>query len=273
MKFLAAAVQMTSTGDRASNAARAAELVSEAADRGARLVGLPENWLLFRDSEDPPAEPEPLDDGPVARMRELCREKKITLVAGTVAQAAPDGRLFNTCPVIGPDGEIIALYRKIHLFDVDLPDGSEHKESKYISPGGEAVVAATPCGPVGLTVCYDLRFPELFRLLARRGARVIFTPAAFTLHTGKDHWLPLLRARAIENLAYIVAPAQFGRNTPNRQCYGKSLIADPWGTVLAIAADRECVAVAEIDFDAQDEFRRQIPSLTHIQDWIFRQKP
>jgi deaminated glutathione amidase len=268
MRYLAAVVQMTSTKDPNRNAERAIELVSEAAARGATLIGLPENWLYISDAGDPAPTTVDTESGPFASLRDLCREKKITLVAGTVPEAAEGGKLFNTCRVIGPDGGIVATYRKIHLFDVAIHGGEMHKESEHIAPGHEVVIADTACGPVGLAVCYDLRFPELFRALALRGARVIFLPAAFTLHTGKDHWVTLLRARAIENLVYIVAPAQFGRNTPKRQTYGKSLIADPWGNVIALAPERECVAAAEIDYDAQDVMRAQLPALEHVQKWI-----
>jgi deaminated glutathione amidase len=272
MKYLAAAVQMTSTDSRRRNAARAEKLVREAADRGAELIGLPENWLCMSDGGVPKPEPMHFESGPVARLRDLCRDLKITLVAGTVPVKAAGGKFFNTCPVVGPNGEISAIYRKIHLFDVDISDGAHHKESKYFASGGEAVVVETQFGPIGLTICYDLRFPELFRRLALSGTRVIFTPAAFTLHTGKDHWLPLLRARAIENLVYVVAPAQFGRNTERRQTYGKSLIADPWGTVIALAPDREGVAVAEINYEYQDSIRAQLPALTHVKGWLFGEK-
>lgn len=270
MSFLAAVVQMTSTKDVERNAAKALELVSKAADRGAKLVGLPENWPQIRDNDDPPPRILPMDEGPVADLRQLCAERRITLVAGTVPEPGPGGRIYNTCPVIGPDGGIIASYRKIHLFDIAINDGATHKESDVVEPGGEVVVAGTEMGPVGLTVCYDLRFPELYRRLALDGARIIFVPAAFTLHTGKDHWAPLLKARAIENLVYIAAPAQSGRLTRKRQCYGKSLIAEPWGNVLAVAPDREDIAVAEIDFDAQDRLRSQLPCLTHVRDWLVK---
>ncbi len=271
-KFMAAAVQMTSTDDVERNTARAIELIGEAADRGAVLIGLPEVWPCIRTGHNAPPEPMSLDDGPFARLRELCRDRKITLVAGTIPERGPGERVYNTCAVIGPAGGIIDKYRKIHLYDVDIPGGVTHMESKHVAPGDRAVVVQTEHCPVGLTVCYDLRFPELYRLLARRGARVIFTPAAFMLYTGKDHWVPLLRARAIENLAYIVAPGQFGNHNEKRASYGKSLIVDPWGNVLATAPDRESVAVAEIDLDAQDEIRRQLPALDHLQDWLFKEK-
>ncbi len=268
MSFLAAVVQMTSTKDMKRNTDKALELVDKAADRGAKLVGLPENWSRIRDNDDPPPDTLPLDDGPVALLRRLCRERKITLVAGTIPEPAPGGKVFNTCPVIGPGGEIVAKYKKIHLFDIEINAGATHKESNVVEPGDEVIVAETEVGPIGLTVCYDLRFPELFRRLTLKGARMIFVPAAFTLHTGKDHWVPLLKARAIENLVYIAAPAQCGRLTKKRQCYGKSLIAEPWGNVLAVVPDREDIALAEIDFDAQDKLRSQLPCLEHIRNWL-----
>jgi len=269
MKYLAASIQMTSMKDRGRNAERAAELVEEAAERGAVLAGLPENWLIFRDGGDPPPDHVGPDTPEMLRLRDICRNKKMTLVAGTVPEAAPNGKMYNTSYVIGADGEIVGKYRKIHLFDVSISGGESHKESDHVEPGNEAVVVETKCGPIGLSVCYDLRFPELFRLLSAKGARVIFLPAAFTLHTGKDHWVTLLRARAIENLLYVIAPGQFGRNTDRRQTFGKSLIADPWGNVIAMAPERECVVVAEIDYDAQDMIRKQLPALDHIRRSLF----
>jgi predicted amidohydrolase len=201
-------------------------------------------------------------------MMNLCAEKKITLVAGTVAEPGPDGKIFNTCPVVGPDGGILAAYRKIHLFDIFIADGADHQESKVVEPGDAVVTVDTPAGRLGLSVCYDLRFPELYRRMALDGARILFVPAAFTMHTGKDHWIPLLQARAIENLAYVAAPAQFGRHSDQRQSYGKSLIADPWGAVIARAPDRECFVIADIDFDAQDLCRKQMPCLEHARPWL-----
>jgi len=268
MKYLAAAVQMTSTGDTTGNLERAVGLIKEAASRGATLIGLPENWSMIRDESDEPPAPISFDEGPMGALRALCREKSVTLIAGTVPEAGPDGKVFNSCPVIGPDGEIISVYRKIHLFDVVIRGGEAHRESRHVAPGKDAVIADTSCGKIGLSVCYDLRFPELYRTLARRGARVLSVPAAFTLHTGKDHWVVLIKARAIENLAYVIAPAQIGANTPNRRTFGKSLISDPWGNILATAPDREGVAVAEIDFDFQDALRAQLPALGHIRTWL-----
>lgn len=269
MSFTIAVVQMTSTRSVSENVAKARALVTQAADRGAKIVGLPENWSYIRDNDDPVPEAHPLGEGPLAEMIDLCKSRKITLVAGTVAEPGPEGRIYNTSVVVSPEGEIIASYRKIHLFDIFIKDGANHQESKVVAPGEEVVVAHAPECAIGLTVCYDLRFPELFRHLALGKARIIFVPAAFTMHTGKDHWIPLLRARAIENLVYIAAPAQCGRHSQTRQSFGKSLIVDPWGMQLATAPDRECVITAEIDLDAQDEYRRSLPCLEHIQPWLF----
>jgi len=268
MSLTVAVVQMTSTKDVGRNVETALELIEKASSMGADLIGLPENWMQIRDNDDPVPEPCSLDGGPIGELREICRQRKLTLVAGTVAQPGPDNKIFNTCPVIGPDGEIIGVYRKIHLFDVFIKDGADHQESRIVEPGDETVILNTVLGKIGLSVCYDLRFPELYRQLALGGARIIFVPAAFTMYTGKDHWQTLLRARAIENLAFVAAPAQFGRHTDKRQSYGKSMIVDPWGTVLATAPDMECVVTAEIDFSAQDSIREKLPALEHIRPWL-----
>src|SRR4029453_1326313 len=188
----------------------------------------------------------------------------ITLLLGSLPEHVPgDARVRNTSVLLGPDGSTLACYRKIHLFDIDLP-GMEHlKEAKAVATGNEILLAATPLGPVGLTICYDMRFPELYRELVRRGARVLCVPSAFTERTGKAHWEVLLRAPAIENLAYVVAPAQVGTHAPGRASHGQALIADPWGAVVAQVPDGEGVAVAEIDFARQDRLRRELPALSH----------
>jgi predicted amidohydrolase len=160
-------------------------------------------------------------------------------------------------------GEIRGIYRKIHLFDVAIPDGATYRESSSVAPGHEAVMVHTPWGGLGMTVCYDLRFPELYRKLVADGARMLTVPAAFTLHTGRDHWHPLLKARAIENLCFVLAAAQYGRNTATRVTYGHACIIDPWGHVLAEVGDREGVALAELDFAQQDKLRRELPALQH----------
>ena len=163
----------------------------------------------------------------------------------------------------GPDGERVAVYRKMHLFDVDLPDGARYRESELVAPGPEPVVAETPFARVGMTVCYDLRFPELYRALAARGAEVLVVPAAFTLHTGKDHWEVLLRARAIENTSWLLAPAQVGRHSEKRTTYGNAMIVDPWGTVVARASDGPGLCLAELSPEVLARVRREIPSLGH----------
>jgi predicted amidohydrolase len=263
-RVLAAVVQMTSTTDVERNLAAAEALVTRAAERGARLVALPENFAFLRSEGQPVPEPQALDGPWVSRMSAVAARLGITLLAGTIPEAvAGDPRVRNTSVLVGPDGRAIAAYRKIHLFDIDLP-GMEHlKESRSVAPGEEIVVADTPVGRLGLSVCYDLRFPELYRELARRGARVLCVPAAFTERTGKAHWEVLLRARAIENLAYVLAPAQVGQHGGGRASHGQALIADPWGTLLAQVPDGEGVALAELDFERLERLRRELPALGH----------
>ena len=263
-RALAAVVQMTSTTDIERNLSSAEVLVREAARRGAAFVGLPENFAFLRSEGEPVPDAQPLDGPWVRRMAALARELEVTLLLGSLPERVPgESRVSNTSILLGPDGATLAVYRKIHLFDIDLP-GMEHlKESKAVLPGTELVVAATPIGPLGLSICYDLRFPELFRGLVRRGARVLAVPSAFTERTGKAHWEILLRARAIENLAYVLAPAQFGHHGGGRASHGQAMIVDPWGTVLAQVPDGEGVALAELDFSRQERLRRELPALGH----------
>ena len=203
----AAVVQMTSTADVEGNLSRAEALVEKAAERGARFVALPENFAFLRSEGQPIPEPQTTDGPWVSRMAQLARDLELTLLLGSIPEKVPgEKRIRNTSVLLGPDGSTLALYRKIHLFDIDLP-GMEHlKESRAVEPGTEVVVAESPLGPLGLSVCYDLRFPELYREFTRRGARTLCVPSAFTERTGKAHWEVLLRARAIENLAFVVAP-------------------------------------------------------------------
>lgn len=262
--ILAAALQMTSTAEVEQNLQTAERLVDAAAARGAQLVGLPENFAFLR-SEGQPV-PDALDlDGPwVRRMAALARRHRLTLLLGSVPERVEgDTRVYNTSVLLGPDGATLASYRKIHLFDIDLP-GLEHlKESRSVKPGEAVVVADTPAGRIGLSICYDIRFPELYRRLAREGARVLAVPSAFTDRTGKDHWEVLLRARAIENLAFVFAPAQAGQHGKGRASHGHAMIVDPWGTILAQVADGEGIALAELDFDRQERLRRELPALGH----------
>jgi predicted amidohydrolase len=263
-RVTAAVVQMTSTADVERNLATAERLVGEAAARGASFVSVPENFAFLRSEGQPIPEPQAIDGAWVRRFSERARRHSLTLLLGSVPEkVADETRVYNTSVLIGPDGHTIAVYRKMHLFDIDLP-GMEHlKESRAVLPGKDVVVADTEFGRLGLSICYDLRFPELYRRLVRSGARILAIPSAFTERTGKDHWEVLLRARAIENLAYVVAAAQTGPHGGGRSSHGHAMIVDPWGSVLAQVPDGEGVAVAELDFDRQDRLRRELPALSH----------
>jgi predicted amidohydrolase len=258
---------MTSTDDVPRNLRTVARLVDEAAAAGAHLVGLPENFaFLGSDRDHRLALAERVDaPGPIlTEMAALARSAKVHLLLGGFPEVGPDAqRIHNTAVLLDPKGDVISLYRKVHLFDVDLPGGAHFRESDVVAPGQEAVVATLPWGGLGLTVCYDLRFPELYRRLVEKGARVLAVPAAFTAETGKDHWRVLLRARAIENQAYVIAPAQFGAHGGKRASYGHAMIVDPWGVVLAECGNREGIAMAELDFAYQDQVRANLPCLQH----------
>jgi predicted amidohydrolase len=263
-RTVAAVVQMTSTTDVERNLATAEALVGQAAARGAVFVGLPENFAFLRSEGQAVPEAQDLDGPWVRRMADLARRTRVTLLLGSLPERVPgDPRVRNTSVLLGPDGARLAVYRKIHLFDIDLP-GMEHlKESKAVVPGNEVVTAETSLGPIGLSICYDLRFPELYRELARRGARVLCVPSAFTERTGKAHWEVLLRARAIENLAYVLAPAQVGAHGGGRASHGQAMIVDPWGVVVAQVPDGEGFALAELDFERLERLRRELPALSH----------
>jgi deaminated glutathione amidase len=259
----AAAVQLNSTDDKQRNLEAAERLVHDAAADGAELIALPEKRNLLGGGEALRAGAEQLDGPTITAARSWARELGVYLVAGSIAEHRPDHeRLFNTSVLIGPDGDVESVYRKIHMFDVDV-GGVAYRESEHEQPGGEIVLAHAGDVPVGMTVCYDLRFPELYRILAVRGARVLVVPSAFTLHTGKDHWEVLLRARAIENSAFVLAPNQIGEAPPHYRSYGRSMILDPWGVVLATASDEECFVAAELDFALQDRIRESLPSLAN----------
>jgi deaminated glutathione amidase len=264
MTHLAAAIQMTTTGDKAANLDKAEHLIRLAAARGARLVALPEvfNWRGKRIDE--PAAAEALGGPTLTRMAGLARDLEIHLLAGSITEHAPgEHKRYNTSALFGPDGERLAVYRKIHLFDVDLPGRITIKESDAKLAGDEVVTAPTSLGTIGLSICYDLRFPELYRRLAFAGARILMIPSAFTFPTGEAHWHTLIRARAIENQCFVIAPAQFGPNVHGFSDYGNSMIVDPWGRVLACAADQEGVVVAPLDIEYLERVRRELPSLAH----------
>jgi predicted amidohydrolase len=258
----AAAVQLNSNDQKSRNLDAAERLVRAAAADGAELVALPEKWNLLAAGDALLEGAEPLDGPCLREARAWARELGIHLLAGSISESAGE-RAFNTSVLIGPDGSDLAVYRKIHMFDVDV-GGVAYRESEHEQPGTEIVDAEVDgLGRVGLTVCYDLRFPELYRILAVRGARLLAVPSAFTLATGRDHWEALLRARAIENQAFVLAPNQIGEAAPHFSSYGHSAIVDPWGTILAAAPDEECFVAADLDLREQDRVRESLPSLAN----------
>ena len=266
----AAAVQMSSTEDKQRNLATAERLVRAAAEDGATLAVLPEKFNVIGTHDQLVEGAEPLDGPTVAWARDLARELSIDLVAGSIVEQRPGrDKLANTSVHIGPDGEIRAAYRKIHMFDVTV-GGREYRESDAEEAGDEIVVSEAGDVSLGLTVCYDLRFPELYRILAVRGARVLTVPSAFTAVTGAAHWDTLVRARAIENQAFVVAADQIGVHPGGNESYGGSQIVDPWGDVLARAADEECFVAADLDFERQDEVRTTLPSLANRMPAAYR---
>jgi predicted amidohydrolase len=261
-----AIVQLCSTDDLAANLAAAEAGVREASERGAGWVALPENFAFMRREGEPfPCVQGP--DGEIPRaLRGWAREHGVWLLGGTFPEAIEgEERVYNTSVMFSPQGEEVARYRKIHLFDVSLGEEGRdsYRESLHFAPGSEVVVAETPFGGVGLSICYDLRFPELYRAHVDRGARWIVVPSAFTRETGQDHWEVLLRARAIESQAWVLAPAQCGEHSPDRASYGRSLVIDPWGLVLARAGDRPKVLIADCPESELERVRRAVPALTH----------
>jgi predicted amidohydrolase len=261
-----AVIQLSSQDDVSRNLERASALVTEAAKAGAQLVLLPENFAYMGDEAGKRALAEKADGkGPVlGALAQAAKSNGVHVLAGGMPEKSEDPeRPFNSSVLVDPAGHVAAVYRKVHLFDVDLADGTSLRESASTSAGRDPVVARVRDVPVGLSVCYDLRFPELYRALERRGARVVTVPSAFTLTTGKDHWHTLLRARAIENQVFVVAAAQHGKHPKGRQTYGKSLVVDPWGDVIAQCGEGEGFAVARLDFAYQDRVRAALPCLAH----------
>lgn len=263
-RFLASAVQLGAGPDKAANLAKAERLARRAAERGARLIVLPEVffWRGARQEEANAAEPIP---GPTTdRLAALAQDLRVLLVGGSILEQVPgDGKVFNTSTVFGPTGELLGRYRKAHLFDVDISGHVSIRESDTRKAGTEPVVVKTPLAAVGLSICYDLRFPELYRRLADLEAEVVCVPSAFTFVTGALHWEVLLRARAIENQVYVIAPNQIGIGPGGFADFGHSLIVDPWGTPIGRASNGETVVVSEIDLDYLTQVRRELPCLTH----------
>ena len=264
---LAAAVQMQSGDDVAGNLEQARGLLEEASAKGAALAVLPENFaLMAKRSREKTAIAEQPGKGPIqAFLAETARSLDLWIVAGSLPLVSPDARrTYGASLVFDPDGTLKAVYRKIHLFDVDLADSNEsYRESRSMYPGDDIVVVPTPLGTLGLSICYDLRFPELYRELVDAGATVLSVPAAFTETTGRAHWHTLLKARAVENLAYVIAPGQTGTHPDERRTYGHSVIVDPWGKVLGELEQGSGVVVAPIDLARTERLRKEFPALTN----------
>jgi predicted amidohydrolase len=270
MRMRAAAVQLNSTDEYERNLEIAERLVKAAAADGAQLVVLPEKWTVLGSAEALRSCAEPLDGPALTAASGWARELGIFLVAGSVPELVPDQeKLANTSVMFGPEGERCAVYRKIHMFDVQVGDVT-YRESADEEPGDEIVLGEAGGAMVGLTICYDLRFPELYRILALRGARLITVPSAFTERTGRDHWEVLVRARAIEDQVFMVAAGQIGFAPPHYHSYGRSMIVDPWGVALAQAADTECFVAADLDFTIQAEMRKSLPSLRNRRPEAYR---
>jgi predicted amidohydrolase len=263
-----AVIQLNSQDDVSQNLEGVRLWLARAASAGAKLVALPENFAFMGEEARKRELAEPIDRGargPIAgALAEAAVKHGIWVLGGGMPERSDDpARPFNTSVLFDPRGEVVAAYRKVHLFDVSLADGTSIRESAATTPGAEALTAEVLGVRVGLSICYDVRFPELYRRLVDQGARVITVPAAFTLSTGKDHWHVLLRARAIENQVYVLAPAQHGRHPRGRQTFGKALIVDPWGEVVAQCSEGEGFATADLDFPYQDSVRTSLPSLLH----------
>jgi predicted amidohydrolase len=258
-----AAIQLTSTADRSRNLEMAAKLIAGAAGDGARLIVLPEMFNVLCDAEVLRTGAEPLDGPSLRWAGEQARHHGVWLVAGSIMErVSGQERVFNTSCLFDPEGERCAIYRKIHLFDCDVPGASYH-ESATVMPGSDIVCAEADGMSLGWSICFDLRFPELFRILALGGVRAIALASAFTERTGRDHWEVLVRARAIENQVFVIAANQVGASTPKLRWFGRSMIVDPWGVVLAQAPDRECYIIADLNFAEQDRIRAQLPSLAN----------
>jgi len=263
--YLAAAVQMTSVPDLKKNLIQAEELIDLAVRQGAELVTLPENFPFLGEEKLKLELAETIAEESEKFLKTAAQRFQVTLLGGGFPVPVGNGKVYNTALLIGPSGEELARYEKVHLFDVNVPDGNTYEESSTVLAGLRVppIYPSKDLGNLGLSVCYDVRFPELYRHLSQMGAEVLFVPAAFTAYTGKDHWQVLLQARAIENTCYVVAPAQTGRHYAMRQTHGHAMIIDPWGVVLADAGDEPGVAIAVIEPSRLEQVRRQMPSLQH----------
>ncbi len=274
MRIPVALIQLNSRDDKAANIAAAEAAIVAAAEGGARLVALPELWTYLGPEAGNHANAEPIPGPVTERLGALARRYRITLHGGSMLEAADDGgdgRVYNTAVTFDASGALVAVYRKIHLFDAEpTAQGKPYRESATTAAGDRIVTVECDGLRLGLATCYDLRFPELFRTLALRGAEIVVMPSAFTLETGRDHWEPLLRARAIENGCFMLAPGQCGQRPPNRRTYGHSMVVDPWGDALAEGPEETPAIVrAEIDTDRVAEVRRRIPSLANRRPEVY----
>ncbi len=264
-RWKVAAVQMTSTQDRRLNLQIAGKLARKAAKAGARLIAFPENFTYLHSEGRTIPFADTLRSEVPRQIAAWAGELGVYILAGSIPEKIQgSSRVYNTSLLFGPDGKLLARYRKIHLFDIAIPGRVSLKESRTIAPGNRPVAVNTPLGRLGLSICYDLRFPELYRILAARGAQVIFVPSAFTAYTGKYHWMVLLRARAIENQCWVVAPAQVGRHSRKRQSHGETVVIDPWGEIVAVRKKGQGIVMAEIDLDRVRRVRTGLPALDHI---------
>ncbi len=265
MTFVAACIQNCATPDVHHDIAVLGRLIAQAARQGARFIATPE-YCAGLDTQDGLLTPFAAREGEhpvIPAMADLARRHGVWLLIGSIGVKAPDGRVFNRSLMLSPDGAIAARYDKIHLFDVSLGDGNDYRESATIAAGDDAVISPCAEGRIGLSVCYDVRFPALYRCYGQAGAEMLAIPAAFTRLTGEAHWHVLNRARAIENGAYVISPCQYGTLAGGSECFGHSLIVDPWGRVLADGGTDEGIIMAEIDLALVAETRRRIPSLRH----------
>jgi predicted amidohydrolase len=257
--LVTAAIQLSSNNDRQQNVAKALELIDEASARGARLVALPEMFNYYSSLKEMVKNAEPVPGPTIDALAQKARANGLYILCGSIIESAPDGKGFNTSVMVGPDGNILGVYRKINLFDVEIPGKVRYGESEYILPGNEMVTLDVDGWVVGLAICYDLRFPEVFATLASRGAEIVVMPTACTAYTGKDHWEVLLRARAIENQFFVVAPNRYGTSSDSFTTHGHSMIVDPWGTILSQAPDKVCVISAGLDINVLQDVRRNMP--------------
>ena len=265
--YLAAALQMTSTPDLEKNLVQAEELIELAVRQGAELIGLPENFAFLGKEEDKLAQAATIALKAEKFVKTMAQRFQVTLLGGgfPVPVGGDLTKAYNTALLVDPSGIELARYQKVHLFDVNVPDGNTYRESNTVMAGQALppIYSSDKLGNIGLSICYDVRFPELYRHLSVKGADILFVPAAFTAFTGKDHWKVLLQARAIENTCYVIAPAQTGNHYERRYSHGHAAIVDPWGVILADAGEQIGMAIAEINPTRLEQVRRQMPSLQH----------